>query len=137
MATGASLGAPEVKIGVLPGAGGTQRLPRLLPEAVAKQMLLFGDPLPAADALRHGIVNAVVPASEVLHTAVAWAERLGALPPLAVRAAKELVRVAGDGDLRSGLRAEQQAVALLFGTDDRREGMGAFLEKRQASFTGR
>lgn len=137
MADDAALGVPEVKIGVLPGAGGTQRLPRLLPEAVAKQMLMFGDPLPADDALRHGIVNAVVPANEVLQTAVAWAERLGALPPLAVRAAKELVRLAGDGDLRSGLRAEQQAVARLFGTDDRREGMGAFLEKRRASFTGR
>lgn len=137
MATDAALGVREVKIGVLPGAGGTQRLPRLLPEAVAKQMLLFGDPLPAEDALRHGIVNEVVPASEVLHTAVAWAERLAALPPLAVREAKELVRVAGDSDLRSGLRAEQQAVALLFGTDDREEGMRAFLEKRQASFTGR
>lgn len=137
MALGAALGVPEVKIGVLPGAGGTQRLPRLLPEAVAKQMLLFGDPLPADDALRHGIVNEVVPASEVLHTAVAWAERLAALPPLAVRAAKELVRVAGDTDLRSGLQSEQHAVALLFGTDDRREGMLAFLEKRGASFTGR
>lgn len=137
MAADAALGVPEVKIGVLPGAGGTQRLPRLLPEAVAKQMLLLGDPLPAADALRHGIVNEVVEAPAVLATALAWAEHLAALPPLAVRAAKELVRVAGDSDLRSGLRAEQQAVALLFGTDDRREGMTAFMEKRNASFHGR
>lgn len=137
MATGASLGVPEVKIGVLPGAGGTQRLPRLLPEAVAKQMLMCGDPLPAEDALRFGIVNDVVDAPAVLTTALALAERLAALPPLAVRAAKELVRIAGDSDLRSGLRAEQQAVALLFGTEDRHEGMQAFLEKRQASFTGR
>lgn len=137
MAAGATLGVPEVKIGMLPGAGGTQRLPRLVPEAVAKKMLLFGDPLPAEDALRYGIVNEVVGSADVLDTAVAWAERLAALPPLAVRSAKELVRIAGDSDLRSGLRAEQQAVALLFGTEDRQEGMRAFLEKREANFTGR
>jgi enoyl-CoA hydratase len=137
MATDAALGVPEVKLGVLPGAGGTQRLPRLLPEAVAKQMLLFGDPLPAEDALRHGAVNEVVEAAAVLTTAVAWAQRLAALPPLAVSAAKELVRVARDSDLPSGLLTEQQAVALLFETDDAREGMRAFLEKRDASFTGR
>lgn len=137
MATGASLGVPEVKIGVLPGAGGTQRLPRLLPEAVAKQMLMLGDPLLAEDALRYGIVNDVVEASAVLTTALAWVERLAALPPLAIRTAKELVRIAGDCDLRSGLQAEQQAVALLFGTADREEGMQAFLEKRNARFTGR
>jgi len=137
MAAGAALGVPEVKIGVLPGAGGTQRLPRLLPEAVAKRMLLLGDPLPAEDALRYGIVNEVVGSADVLDAALAWAERLAALPPLAVRAAKELVRTAGDSDLRSGLRAEQQAVALLFGTEDRQEGMRAFLEKREANFTGR
>lgn len=100
-------------------------------------MLLFGDPLPAEDALRYGIVNEVVGSPDVLDTAVAWAERLAALPPLAVRSAKELVRIAGDSDLRSGLRAEQQAVALLFGTEDRQEGMRAFLDKREANFTAR
>lgn len=137
MAADAELGVPEIKIGVLPGAGGTQRLPRLLPQAVAKRMILFGDPLPADGALRYGIVNELVAAAEVLDTALAWAGRLAQLPPLALRAAKDLVRVAIDGDLRSGLRAEQQAVALLFATDDRREGMSAFLEKRTATFAGR
>lgn len=136
MADDASLGLPEVKIGVLPAAGGTQRLARLVPEAVAKQMLLFGDPLAAGDALRLGLVNEVVAAVDVVDTAVAWAERLADRPPLALRAAKELVRAAR-GDLRSGLRAEQQAVALLFGTEDAREGMQAFLDKRPASFRGR
>lgn len=136
MADDASLGLPEVKIGVLPGAGGTQRLRRLVPEAVAKHVLLFGDPLPAADALRLGLVNELVAAVGVVDTAVAWAERLADRPPLALRAAKELVRAAG-GDLGSGLRAEQQAVALLFGTEDAREGMQAFLDKRPARFLGR
>lgn len=138
MAADARLGVPEVKIGVLPGAGGTQRLPRLLPQAVAKRMLLFGEPISADDALRHGVVNEVVATpSEALDVAVAWAARMGELPPLALRAAKELVRIAADGDLRSGLQAERQAVALLFGTDDRREGMSAFLEKRSPAFGGR
>ena len=138
MAADARLGVPEVKIGVLPGAGGTQRLPRLLPQAVAKRMLLFGDPISADDALSHGVVNEVVAApSDALAVAVAWAGRLGELPPLALRAAKDLVRTAADGDLRTGLQAERQAVALLFGTDDRREGMSAFLEKRSPAFRGR
>ena len=138
MAADAALGVPEVKIGVLPGAGGTQRLPRLLPQAVAKRMLLFGDPISADEALRHGVVNEVAATpSDVLAVAIAWARRLGELPPLALRAAKELVRIAADGDLRTGLQAERQAVALLFGTDDRREGMRAFLEKRSAVFGGR
>lgn len=136
MADDASLGLPEIKIGVLPAAGGTQRLTRLVPEAVAKHMLLFGDPVSAADALRLGLVNELVAAPNVVGTAVAWAERLADRPPLALRAAKELVRAAG-ADLRSGLRAEQQAVALLFGTEDAREGMQAFLDKRPARFRGR
>lgn len=85
MADDASLGVPEIKIGVLPAAGGTQRLTRLVPQAVAKQMLLFGDPLPAADALRLGLVNELVAAPNVVDTAVAWAERLADRPPLALR----------------------------------------------------
>jgi len=134
MADTAALGVPEVKIGVLPGAGGTQRLPRLLPAAVARRMLLFGDPLPAADALHHGLVNALVAAGDVVPTALAWADRFADLPAGALATAKQLCRVASDTDLHSGLVAERHAVAALFDTADRREGMAAFLEKRAPTF---
>ncbi len=137
MAESAKLGVPEVLIGMLPGGGGTQRLPRLLPPAVAKQMIFFGEPLDAETAVRHGVANVVVPDDHVEQTAREWAKRLAALPPLALDAAKMLVRAAGNADLASGLDAERQAVAFLYGTEDGREGMRAFLEKRSATFRGR
>lgn len=131
---GGVMGLPEIKIGVLPAAGGTQRLPRLIPEALAKRMLYFGDNISAEEALTHGLVNEIAPKEEVLATASAWAQRLSTMPVAALSAAKSLVRIAADTDLRTGLLAEQQAVAMLFATDDRREGMAAFLEKREAHF---
>jgi enoyl-CoA hydratase len=137
LAEGAAIGVPEIKIGVLPGAGGTQRLARLLPPAVAKQMIYFGEPLSAEDALRHGLVNRVVPDGEVVSTAREWALRLTELPPLALRSAKLLVHGAGLHGLETGIQAERQAVAFLFSTEDRREGMRAFLEKRRPTFRGR
>lgn len=137
MASGASIGVPEVKIGVLPGAGGTQRLPRAVPPAVAMRMLMFGDPITSEEAHRYGLVNEVVEREEVLPVALQWAARLAEMPPLALRAAKELVRTSRDGDLATGLRAERQAVALLASTSDRSEGMAAFLEKRPPTFSGR
>src|SRR5262245_61151460 len=84
MAEDATFGVPEILIGVLPGAGGTQRLPRLLPPAIAKQMIFFGEPIDAAAAARHGLVNAVVPNEAVERTARAWATKLASLPPLAL-----------------------------------------------------
>ena len=137
MAEDASLGVPEIKIGVLPGAGGTQRLSHMLPPAVAKQMIYFGDPLSSAEALRHGLVNAVVAKEGVLPTAWEYARRLAQLPPLALRSAKLLVHAGMNADLKTGIEAERQALAFLFGTDDRREGMRAFLGKRPAVFSGR
>ncbi|MBI2962324.1 MAG: enoyl-CoA hydratase/isomerase family protein [Deltaproteobacteria bacterium] len=137
MAESAKLGVPEILIGMLPGGGGTQRLPRLLPPAVAKQMIFFGEPLDAQTAVRHGVANAVVPDAELENTARGWAKRLSVLPPLALHAAKQLVRAAGNADLASGLAAERQAVAFLYGTEDGREGLRAFLEKRSATFRGR
>jgi enoyl-CoA hydratase len=137
MAEDATLGVPEILIGVLPGAGGTQRLPRLLPPAIAKQMIFFGEPIDAAAAARYGLVNAVVPNEAVERTARAWAKKLASLPPLALGAAKRLVHAAGNSDLRSGLDAERSAVGFLYGTEDGREGLRAFLAKRPAKFQGR
>ena len=132
----ARLGVPEIKLGLLPGAGGTQRLARLLPTAVAKQMIYFGEPLDAQGALSHGLINAVVPSGEVLNEARAWAERLAGLPPLALRSAKLLVHGAALEGLASGIEAERQAVSYLFQTRDAHEGIRAFLDKRAAKFEG-
>lgn len=136
LSSDAQIGVPEIKLGLLPGAGGTQRLARLLPAAVAKQMIYFGEPLSAADALGHGLINAVVASSEVVNEARAWAQRLAAMPPLALRSAKLLVHGAALQGLVNGIEAERQAVSYLFQTDDAREGLRAFLDKRGARFEG-
>ena len=129
----AKLGVPEIRLGLLPGAAGTVRLPRLLPKAVAKQLLLTGEPLTAADAHRLGLVNEVVPAGGALDAALALATKLAALPPLALAAAKRLV----DEPLDSAIALERTTVSMLFGTDDRVEGVRAFLEKRPPVVLGR
>ena len=132
----ARLGVPEIKLGLLPGAGGTQRLARLLPAAVAKQMIYFGEPLDAQSALAHGLINAVVTSGEVMKEARDWALRLAALPPLALRAAKLLVHGAALAGLANGIEAERQAVSYLFQSRDAHEGIRAFLDKRAAKFEG-
>jgi enoyl-CoA hydratase/carnithine racemase len=137
MAEDATIGVPEIRIGALPGAGGTQRLSRMLPPAIAKQMIYFGDPLPSAAALQHGLVNAVVPGTRVVHEALKWAKRLAELPPLALKCGKYLVHAGTNADLKTGLDAERHTVSFLFATQDRREGMTAFLEKRTPRFSGR
>jgi enoyl-CoA hydratase len=137
MAEEALIGVPEIKIGVLPGAGGTQRLSHMLPPAIAKQMIYFGEPVTAQKAMQFGLVNEVVPSAQVLETALEWARRLLKMPPLAVRCAKMLVHAGVNADLKTGIEAERQAMGFLFGTEDRVEGMGAFLQKRAASFNGR
>jgi enoyl-CoA hydratase len=134
---GARLGVPEIKLGVLPGAGGTARLPRLLPKAVAKQLLLSGEPLSAADAHRLGLVNEVVPAGTALDAALALASRLAALPPLALAAAKRLVDEGATLPLDAAVTFERETVSMLFGTADRVEGVRAFLDKRSPTFEGR
>jgi enoyl-CoA hydratase len=137
MAEETTIGVPEILIGVLPGAGGTQRLSKMLPPPIAKRMIYLGEPLTAAQALQFGLVNDTAPGAKVLDTAMDLARRLIKMPPLAVRCAKLLVHTGMSADLKSGIEAERQAMAFLFGTEDRVEGMGAFLGKRQASFKGR
>ncbi len=137
MADDATIGVPEIKIGALPGAGGTQRLSKMLPPAIAKQMIFFGDPIASGVALQHGVVNAVVPAANVLDEALKWARRLAELPPIALRCGKALVHTGINADLKTGIEAERAALSFLFGTEDRLEGMTAFLQKRTAKFRGR
>lgn len=137
MAEEATIGVPEIKIGLLPGAGGTQRLSRLLPAALALEMIYFGDPISAAVAAQHGLVNRVCPGPGLLDEAARWAIRLTTLPPLALRLGKTLVHGAALHGLRDGIEAERQAMGCLFGTEDSTEGVRAFLEKRSAQFQGR
>ena len=133
----ARFGVPEVKLGLLPGAAGTQRLARLLPSAVAKHMLMTGSPLRASDALSWGLVNRVVPDGETLAAAEELARSLAAGPPLALAAAKRLVDQGAEMPFDAAVAFERETVSLLFATDDRVEGVKAFLEKRPPSFTGR
>jgi enoyl-CoA hydratase len=132
-----SIGVPEIKIGLLPGAGGTQRLPRMLPTAIAKQMIYTGEPLSAQQAFHHGLVNEIAPIGHALEVAVQWARKLLKLPSVALRCGKLLVDIAQNGSLKTGIEAERQAMGLLYATEDRKEGLGAFLERREAKFSGR
>jgi (E)-benzylidenesuccinyl-CoA hydratase len=135
-ATHATFGLPEVKRGVLPANGGTQRILDQLPFAIGMEMLLTGEPIDAERALDLGLVNRVVPAAELLDVALDYARRIAANAPLAVRAAKELAYRSRDLDLPSGLRLEQAIARILRGSNDAREGAKAFAEKRQPIFDG-
>lgn len=133
----AKLGQPEVKLGLIPGYGGTQRLPRLIGRGRALELLLSGDPIPASEAHRIGLVNAVVPQPELLNYSAAWLEKVLANGPLAVGLALEAVDTGLESGLEAGLRYESAAFGIAAATEDRREGTRAFLEKRKASFAGK
>ena len=132
----ATFALSEVKRGVFPANGGTQRIAQQLPHAVAMEMLLLGDAFDAQTALRWGIVNRVVPAATLMATAREFALRLARNAPLAVQAAKELAIRSRDTDLATGLRMEQVFLRLLQDSDDVREGTAAFREKREPAFRG-
>ena len=133
----AKLGQPEVSLAVIPGFGGTQRLARRVGVARARELVYTGDVLSAEEALRIGLVNAVFPASELLDRARATAQKIASKGPLAVAAAKRVL-LRGEGtDLAAANELEAQAFAGLFGTEDQRAGMGAFVEKKKATFVGR
>jgi enoyl-CoA hydratase len=133
----AKLGQPEVKLGIIPGYGGTQRLPRLVGRGRALELLLSGEPVTAADALRIGLVNAVVPQTELLNYSRAWLLKVIANAPLAVGLVVQAVDTGLDAGLDAGLRFEAAAFAVSTATDDRREGTRAFLEKRRPAFGGK
>ncbi len=133
-AQSASFGQPEINLGIMPGFGGTQRLPRLVGTARALELNLTGDPISAAEAFEIGLVNRVVPDHELHDAAMAWARKLAGQAPLAVRAIKRTT--AGDADLDEGIAAEKAAFAEIFASADAREGIGAFLAKRQAAWKG-
>jgi enoyl-CoA hydratase/carnithine racemase len=133
----ARFGQPEIKLGIIPGWGGTQRLPRLVGRGPALEMLLTGDPIDAARALSCGLVTRVVPPGRLGEEALALAGLLAQRPPLAVAAVKRAVRRGSDGSLAGGLRREREEFARLLGSEDAREGLSAFLEKRPPTWRGR
>jgi enoyl-CoA hydratase len=133
----AHFGQPEIRIGVIPGGGGTQRLTQLVGKMRAMEMILTGDSIDADTALAIGLVNQVVPVEGVMAAAQNLAEKIAKMPPIAVKLAKEAILAAPDLPLEAGMRLERRMFALLFSTEDQKEGMQAFLEKRPAHFEGR
>jgi enoyl-CoA hydratase / 3-hydroxyacyl-CoA dehydrogenase len=133
-AESASFGQPEINLGIIPGFGGTQRLPRLVGEAKALEMNLLGDPISAPEAYEHGLANEVVPDHELFDAALAWARKLGGQAPVAV---EQIKTVSAAGDLDQGIDAEKAGFAAAFGSEDAREGISAFLGKRKPSWSGK
>jgi enoyl-CoA hydratase len=133
----AKFGQPEITLGVVPGMGGSQRLTRAIGKAKAMDLILTGRTIDAAEAERAGLVARVVPAAELLDEALKTAEKIAAMPPLAVLAAKELVDAAESLPLEEGIRLERRLFHLLAATEDKAEGMAAFVEKRVPVWRGR
>jgi enoyl-CoA hydratase len=133
----ATFGQPEIRIGVMPGAGGTQRLTRTIGKARAMAMILTGDTIGAAEAQSIGLVTRVVPSEATVDAALELAARIAAQPPIAIRAAKAAILAADERSLRDGLAAERKAFFALFDTADQAEGMAAFTEKRPPTWSGR
>jgi enoyl-CoA hydratase / 3-hydroxyacyl-CoA dehydrogenase len=133
-AESATFGQPEIKLGLLPGFGGTQRLPRLVGPAKALEMNLVGDAITAADAYEHGLANRVVPDHELFDAALAWARKLAGQAPVA---AEQVKHVSHKGDLDEGIEAEKAGFAMAFQSEDAKEGISAFLEKRTPHWRGR
>jgi len=133
----AQFGQPEIRIGVMPGAGGTQRLTRAIGKAKAMELILTGRSISAREADDLGLVTKVVPAEATVDEALELGARIAAMPPLAVRAAKQAVNRAFEAPLAEGLAAERKSFFALFATEDQREGMQAFAEKRPPEWRGR
>jgi enoyl-CoA hydratase len=133
----ARFGQPEINLGIIPGAGGTQRLARTLGKFVAMEMVLTGKMFTAQEMAAHGLVNRVVPQGEHLNEARKLAKEIAAKAPLALRLAKESVQAAFETSLEEGLERERKNFFILFASEDMREGMQAFIEKRPAKFEGR
>ena len=133
----ASFGQPEINLGIIPGGGGTQRLPRLVGEGKAMEMILSGEIINAQEAFRCGMVNQVVPADQLEAKTMEVANRIADKSPIVLRLAKEAVKLASRSNLDEGLRREVDLFALCFSSEDKDEGVKAFLEKRKADFKGK
>ncbi len=136
-ADNAKFGFPEINLGIFPAAGGSQRLPRLIGMAKAKELMFTGDTIDAATALAIGLVNQVVPREELMERAMKLAEKLSSKPPITIKALKESMHNVFNTDINMGLKMEMEKFCSLFSTEDQKEGMGAFLEKRKPNFKGR
>lgn len=134
---GAKLGLPEVKLGIIPGTGGTQRLPRIIGKGRAYEMLLTGDPIDAEEGFRIGLINKVVPKGEVLNAAVEMARKIADNGPIAVELCKDAVEMGMDMPLENAVQYSQKNCVLCFSTEDMKEGTMAFIEKRKAEFKGK
>ncbi len=133
----AKLGQPEVNLGVIPGYGGTQRMARLVGKGKAKELIFTGDMIDAAEALRIGLVEKVVPPAELMKTAQEMAAKIISKGPLAIKAAKRAINLGLDVDLKSGLEYEAMEFSAICATEDKTEGTAAFLEKRKPNFKGK
>jgi enoyl-CoA hydratase len=136
-AEGARLGQPETNLAIIPGGGGTQRLPRLVGQGQAMRLILSGDLIDAAEAARIGLVDVVVPDAELRARTYELAGRIAAKSPVALRLAKEAVRAAAEAPLTAGLAQERELFVTAFASEDRKEGIAAFMEKRSPEFRGR
>lgn len=134
---GAQFGQPEIRVGIMPGAGGTQRLLRAVGKYKAMKMLLTGKPVPADEALAMGLVSEVVEDDAVDGAAIAMAKTIAGMPPLAVEQIKEVVLAGQDAPLDTALALERKAMQMLFASEDQKEGMTAFVEKRRPAYTGK
>lgn len=134
---GAKLGLPEISLGVLPGGGGTQRLPRLVGQGWAKLMLYTGKPLDAAECLRIGLVQQLTPQGKLMDAAMKLAEDMAAKPAVALATIKDMVNSGLELDITSALRYEARGFGMLMSTEDRKEGIQAFIEKRRPQFKHR
>ncbi len=132
----AKFGLPEINLGIIPGGGGPQRLPRLLGAGRAKEMMYLGETIDATRAEKYGLVNLVAPAASLMQEAVALAEKLARKPPVALGVLKEAINIGLDTDLDSALEFGVKCFVTAFASEDRREGIDAFLEKRQPEFKG-
>jgi len=133
----ATFGQPEVNVGIIPGAGGTQRLTRTVGKYKAMEMILTGRSISAEEAYRIGLVNRVVPSESLMEEAKKLASDIASKPPISIRSAKEAILKAQDTSLEVGLEFERKAFYMLFATEDGKEGMRAFLEKRKPNFKGK
>ena len=133
----AKFGQPEINLGVIPGFGGTQRLARRIGLPLARELIYTGDMIAAEAAVRYGLANRVVAAAECLNEAKALAHKLATKPPIAIQQAKVAINSGIDMDIINGCRFETESFGLTFATEDKAEGMSAFLEKREAKFSGK